>query len=71
MRDRDRLCPLRPPCPRGDLVNGVKYIRAIIAIPAPITDAYRHILQDDKAVLMLERLPFHEPWLHRALAVFA
>jgi len=42
----------------------MKDICTIVPIPTYVAYAYRHILQDDKAVLMLKCFTLCQPWLN-------
>jgi len=42
----------------------------IAPTPAYVANAYRHILQDNKAVLVLKGFPLDQPWPNYALTVF-
>jgi hypothetical protein len=69
MGHRDTLGPLRWLDAGGNIMDGVNDVRAIVAVPATIADTNGDILQDDKAVLMFERLAFDRARLDGAVAV--
>lgn len=55
MSDWDHVCALGHFLTGGDLVNGMNNVGGVVAVSAHITNANRQILQNDKAIFMLER----------------
>jgi hypothetical protein len=68
MGDRDHVCALRNFPTGGDFVDGMNNVRAVVAVSAHITNAHDHILQNDKAIFMLERFVGDFLWPNRSFA---
>ena len=59
MRYRNLFGSLKRLNSRGDIMNGVQQVRAVISVPAFIADSDNDILQNDESILMLECLALY------------
>jgi hypothetical protein len=66
----DQLSSFRLSHPRRNFMYSMEYVCTIIPIPAHIAYPNRHILQNNKTILMLESLPLYQPGPNHALTVF-
>ena len=69
MSYRNCVGPFGHSLSRGNVVNCMNNICAIVSIPTLIADADYYIFEDDEPALVLERLPFDRAWPHRAFAI--
>ena len=53
------FCSLKRFDSRGDIMNGVQEVGAVISVPAFIADSDNDILQNDESILMLECLALY------------
>ena len=71
MSHRNLFRSLKRLNPRGDIMNGVQEIRAVISVPAFIADSDNDILKNDESILVLERLALYFLRLNFPFAILA